>query len=222
MLTPGRGQTKTLKQSTKIDKKSLEAEFSIAICHPTGDKWQSKTLFLAIFDPCSSIVKSVFDCQTYLIHWDMGQTWHLWHVNIAGQHCDRSSCQTDYLPLNNSTSLSPFPSSILILLVYSFQLPCSLPIVFFIICNFFTRFVSLEIKSLNSSVGLDDETIILKTIYYLWKNSKIFACRLIFNDFLLSADFFSNLTWLWKKWHGAYLIFDQLMCKQNSTRSTYS
>ena len=34
-------------------------------CHrrPTGDKWQSKTLFLAIFDPRSSIIKSVFDCS---------------------------------------------------------------------------------------------------------------------------------------------------------------
>ena len=30
--------------------------------HATGDKWQSKTLFLAIFDPRSWIVKSVFDC----------------------------------------------------------------------------------------------------------------------------------------------------------------
>ena len=44
-----------------VDKKSLETEFSIAICHPTGDKWQLKTLFIAIFDLHSSIVKSVFD-----------------------------------------------------------------------------------------------------------------------------------------------------------------
>ena len=26
---------------------------------PTGDKWQSKTLFLAIYDPLSSIVKDI-------------------------------------------------------------------------------------------------------------------------------------------------------------------
>ena len=32
---------------------------SIAIAHPTGDKWQSKALFLAILP----IVKSVFDCR---------------------------------------------------------------------------------------------------------------------------------------------------------------
>ena len=38
-------------------------EFSIAICRPTGDEWQSKTLFLSIFDPRSSIVKSVSDCR---------------------------------------------------------------------------------------------------------------------------------------------------------------
>ena len=30
---------------------------------PTGDNWQSKTLFLAILYPRSSIVKSVFDCR---------------------------------------------------------------------------------------------------------------------------------------------------------------
>ena len=49
--------------STNVDKKSLETEFSIAICRPTGAKLQSKTLFLAIFDPRSSIVKTVFDCR---------------------------------------------------------------------------------------------------------------------------------------------------------------
>ena len=48
--------------STNVDKK-LETNFSIAICRLTGDKWQSKTLLLAIFDPRSSIVKSVFDCR---------------------------------------------------------------------------------------------------------------------------------------------------------------
>ena len=48
--------------STNVGKKLLETEFLIAICRPTGDKWQLKTQFLASFDPCSPIVKSVFDC----------------------------------------------------------------------------------------------------------------------------------------------------------------
>ena len=30
---------------------------------PTGDKWHSKTLFLATHDQCLSIVKSIFDCR---------------------------------------------------------------------------------------------------------------------------------------------------------------
>ena len=60
---PGRRQSKTLILSTTVDQKSLETEFSIVICRPTGDKWQSETLFLAIFDPRSSIAKSVFDCR---------------------------------------------------------------------------------------------------------------------------------------------------------------
>ena len=48
--------------SPHVDQKSLETEFSIAICCLTGDKWQSKTLFLAILDQYSSIVKRVFIC----------------------------------------------------------------------------------------------------------------------------------------------------------------
>ena len=47
----------------KVDQNLLETVFSIGFCGPTGDKWQSKTLFLAIFFPRSSIVNSVFDCR---------------------------------------------------------------------------------------------------------------------------------------------------------------
>ena len=43
---------------TNADQKSLETEFLIAICR----KWQSKTLFLVIFDPHLLMVKSVYDC----------------------------------------------------------------------------------------------------------------------------------------------------------------
>ena len=61
MNTPGRRQSKMPILSRNVDQKSIETVFSIAICRPTGDKWQSKTLFLSIFDPCSSLV--VFDCR---------------------------------------------------------------------------------------------------------------------------------------------------------------
>ena len=47
--------------SRNVDQKSIETVFSIGICCPTGDKWQSKTLFLSIFDPPSSIVDYVYD-----------------------------------------------------------------------------------------------------------------------------------------------------------------
>ena len=47
-----------------MDTKLLETEFLIAICLATGDKWQSKTQFLVIFDPCFSIIKSFFDCRS--------------------------------------------------------------------------------------------------------------------------------------------------------------
>ena len=41
----------------------IVTEFLIAICRLAGDKWQSKSLFLAIFNLHSSIVKRVFDCE---------------------------------------------------------------------------------------------------------------------------------------------------------------
>ena len=46
--TPNRigGKQKRPQQSTSADHKLLEAVFLIAICRQTGDKWQSKTLFL--------------------------------------------------------------------------------------------------------------------------------------------------------------------------------
>ena len=45
-----------LLQSMTADQKSLETVFSIAICRQSGDKCQSKTLFLTIFDLHSWIV----------------------------------------------------------------------------------------------------------------------------------------------------------------------
>ena len=62
-ITLGRRQLKTSILSTNVNQKLLETEYLIAICHPIGDKCQSKTLFLAIFDPCSSIVTGIFDCR---------------------------------------------------------------------------------------------------------------------------------------------------------------
>ena len=46
--TPHRidGNQKCSEQSTNADKKSLETVFSISICRQSGNKWQSKTLFL--------------------------------------------------------------------------------------------------------------------------------------------------------------------------------
>ena len=61
IYTPGRRQSKTPILSRNVDQKSLETEFSIAICRHTGDKRQLKTLFLSIFYPHSSVVDSVFD-----------------------------------------------------------------------------------------------------------------------------------------------------------------
>ena len=45
ITTLDRQQLKTLIQSTNINQTSLETEVLIAICHPTGDKWQLKHRF---------------------------------------------------------------------------------------------------------------------------------------------------------------------------------
>ena len=63
LLTPDRRQSKTLILLTSVDQKSLKTKFSIAICRQIGDNWQSKTLFLSIFYPRSSIIKRVLDCR---------------------------------------------------------------------------------------------------------------------------------------------------------------
>ena len=62
-ITLGRRRSKTPMQSMNVDHKSIETVFSIAICRHIGDKWQSETLFISIFDPRSSIVDSVSDCR---------------------------------------------------------------------------------------------------------------------------------------------------------------
>ena len=52
--------------STNEDKKSLETEFSIAICRSTGDKWQVKTLLLAIFNRVRQLLRA-FSIDSYLV-----------------------------------------------------------------------------------------------------------------------------------------------------------
>ena len=56
VLSSDMWQSQTLILSKKVDQKLIETVFSIAICRLIGDKWQSKTLFLTIFDLLLSIV----------------------------------------------------------------------------------------------------------------------------------------------------------------------
>ena len=66
VLTSGKRQSKTLLTIDERRSNLLEKVFSIAICRQLGDKWQSKTLFLAIFDLRSSIVLT-FSIATYQV-----------------------------------------------------------------------------------------------------------------------------------------------------------
>ena len=73
---------------------------SIAICHPTGDKWQSKTLFLAIFDLCWLIFKSIFDCRIsgvcmyiciYTCMFSMYEKWFPLNIFYLASYCKNLS-----------------------------------------------------------------------------------------------------------------------------------
>ena len=59
------GNRKHSEQSMTADHRSLETVFSIIICRQSGDKRQSKALFLAILDPRSSIALT-FSIVSYL------------------------------------------------------------------------------------------------------------------------------------------------------------
>ena len=60
--TPGRWQSKTLILSTKIDQKSLETEFSIAILLLDWQQMAIENIVSNVFDP-HSLIRSVFDCR---------------------------------------------------------------------------------------------------------------------------------------------------------------
>ena len=68
--TPDRLHSNTLILSKNVDQNAIETEFLIAFYRPTGDKWQSKTLFLAIYGPRSPIVKpfSIAACPVCLLN----------------------------------------------------------------------------------------------------------------------------------------------------------
>ena len=82
---------------------------SIAICHPLGDKWQSKTLFLTIFNLCSLIVL-MFLIATYRLC--SGNFCHLLIIvaNILG--LDQDLPKQHHLPWYLSlTKGKQFPSN---------------------------------------------------------------------------------------------------------------
>ena len=66
---------KLSEQSTNADQKLLETVFLIAICRQLGDKWQSKTLFLMIFDLLSSIVLT-FSIAAYSVWSGLSISWN--------------------------------------------------------------------------------------------------------------------------------------------------
>ena len=113
-LTPDRRQSKTLILSTIVDPKKLETEILIVICRQFGDKWQSKTLFLAILSVFLAFVIHVrrliraFSIVAYRA-WNLvrltnpftqGQQWFLHHL-------ESWTCNPLLLEVNAATSLAP-------------------------------------------------------------------------------------------------------------------
>ena len=60
------GNRKRFEQSPTVGQTSLETVFTLAICHQSGDKWQSKTLFLTVIYLRSSTVLT-FSIATYQV-----------------------------------------------------------------------------------------------------------------------------------------------------------
>ena len=75
----------------KVDQKLLETEFKIAICRQSG------TLFLASFDPDSSIVKSVFDCRLPGVNL-LQLPWNISKHKIGSLFLS-SRCMTNYMKI---------------------------------------------------------------------------------------------------------------------------
>ena len=72
-------------QSTNVDQKSLETDFSIVICRPTGDNRKH----CSDFDPRSSIVKRVFCCRQpgmCLNHIDCRLEFRYSTAHVCGYH----------------------------------------------------------------------------------------------------------------------------------------
>ena len=74
------GNRNRYQQSTNVDQKSIETVFLIAICRQGGDKWQSKTLFLMIFDLHSSMVLT-FLIAAYPV-WKSSSPLHLLWIRL--------------------------------------------------------------------------------------------------------------------------------------------
>ena len=94
------GNRKRYQQLPNADQKSIETVLSIAICRQCGDKWQSKTLFLTIFDLCSSIVLA-FSIAAYPM-W----TYTVISCFTCSTKWIRPSCGTGALEAGHNTSNS--------------------------------------------------------------------------------------------------------------------
>ena len=66
-VTPERWQSKMLMLSTNVNLKIVRNRvFTIEICRPTGDRWQSKTRFLAILIRDSRLLRA-FSIAAYQV-----------------------------------------------------------------------------------------------------------------------------------------------------------
>ena len=76
--------------SANVDIKIVRNRVLIAFCLPIGDKWQSKTLFLTLFDSRSSIVQSVFDCGLSSLM--MNIRFSVYRIRYADSTCTEPRC----------------------------------------------------------------------------------------------------------------------------------
>ena len=78
-LTSDRRQSSHYLQLKNKDQKSLETVVSNAICRQSGDKWQSKTLFLMILSTFLDSI-NIFNCRL------LGMRYNLSNIHMIRPH----------------------------------------------------------------------------------------------------------------------------------------
>ena len=97
---------------TNVNQKSLETVFSIAICRQSGNKWQTKTLFIKIFYLHSSKVL-MFSIAAYPVRSECQTVWIQVRLDVLSGYQQMALQDNELTPFDTGELLRTFwPSSL--------------------------------------------------------------------------------------------------------------